>query len=590
MPRIKVLPVCPEYPRDTFWSGSHALGMIGKKTSIPPLGLLTAMAMMSEDKFDILPVSDLNVRPLNDEQIKNADIIAVSAMTVQKKSLDEVIQRTLSLGKKVIQGGPHATTFWEGYTSQDGVSSVLGEAEITLPELVRDLASGKSLRKVYRPEECCLDGLKLDRAGRPDLSQTPIPKWNIIDLKDYYSLAIQFSRGCPYECEFCDITKLFGRNPRTKGTEQMIKEFDAVYSSGWKGQVFLVDDNLIGNKPKIRELVPKIIEWQKERNYPFILYTEASMELGDPQHKELLDQMVLAGFDQVFVGIESLDPDVIKQMGKHQNNADQKKRVEAMQRAGLEVTSGFIVGNDQDKPEVFDQLFNFIQETGIVVPMPGLLGAPPGTHLYERLEKEGRLREAISGDNTHGLEMNFIPKMDEKVLIDGYVHLLERLFDAKNYYARCEILNSRRGKTYSNRTFDETGVTALKNIAYENLIHHPDWQFMKHITKTVFIRPRTLPEAIAQAIKLHHFRTITSSLVTARGYQNHVQTAYEKLEHLASNLKENVSNRFEEARKAAEHTLKDAEERYHSLSNTVQAKVKPYLDKLKDRISKYNIK
>lgn len=590
MSRIKILPVCPEYPRDTFWSGSHALGMIGKKTSIPPLGLLTAMAMLPQEHFEILPVSDLNVRSLTDAEINNSDIVAISAMTVQKKSLDEVIQRTLSLGKKVIQGGPHPSTFWESYISQEGISSVLGEAEVTLPELVRDALSGKSLRKIYKPEECSRDGLKLDKSGRPDLSQTPIPRLDLINLKDYYSMAVQFSRGCPYECEFCDITKLFGRNPRTKGTEQMIQEFNAIYASGWRGQVFIVDDNLIGNKPKIRELMPKIIDWQKERGYPFILYTEASMELGDPQHKELLNQMVLAGFDQVFVGIESLDPDVIKQMGKHQNNADQKKRVQAMQEAGLEVTSGFIVGNDQDKPEVFEQLFNFIQETGIVVPMPGLLGAPPGTHLYERLEKEGRLRTAISGDNTHGLEINFIPKMDEKVLIDGYVGLLEKLFNAKNYYARCEILNSRRGKTYSKRAFDKTGITALKNITYENIFHHPDWQFIKHITKTALTRPSNIPEAVAQAIKLHHFRTITSSLVTARGYQNHVETAYERLEHLASNLKGSVSFRFEEAKKVAEHTLHDAETRYHNLSNSVQAKVKPYLDKLKDRIEKYHFK
>jgi len=594
MGRIKVLPVNPRYPEDTFWSGTGALKMVGKKTSIPPLGLLTAMSMFPQEHFEVMPLADLNARELRDDEIRSADIVATSAMTVQSESLEEIISRVRALGKRVISGGPHSSTYWEKDIGRDGLTSAVGEGEVVAPEIVKDLIAGRKLRQAYLPEQCSTEGLDVDKFLRPDLKHAPIPRWDLINPKDYYSMAVQFSRGCPRECDFCDIVKLFGKNPRAKTPMQMLGEFDALRKIDWKGQVFIVDDNFIGNKLAVRAFLPKAVSWQQNRKYPFVLYTEASMELGDREHRDILNQMAPAGFDQVFVGIESLDADVIAEMGKRQNRNDfgsvydlQLRRTREMQRAGLEVTSGFIVGYDNDKPTVFQELFKFIQEAGIPVAMAGLLGAPKGTPLYKRLEAQGRLKEQTRGDNTHGLELNFVPKMDEDFLVKGYVQMIDDLFKSKNYYERCRVLNDNRGEVKAKRALDYSALRAVANVLYQNFVRKPDAQFMKHLAKTAVSNPDAVPEVFAQAVKFYHFRNITSDLVRARGYQQHTDTLYEQAVHKIEGLKQEAGHGVQHARELANRTLHDAEVRLKGLTGSARAKAEPFYQGLKDKLHKY---
>jgi len=488
---MKALLVYPSIPA-TFWSFKHILKFVSKKAAHPPLGLLTLAAMMPQD-WD-LRVVDMNAEALTDDLIRWSDMVFVSAMIVQKTSALSVIDRCHALDRKVVAGGPLFTNAAAEFPQVDHI--VKGEAETIFPQFVKDFARGE-LQPIYSTEE------------KPDITCTPLPRWDLLNFKHYASLSIQYSRGCPFNCEFCDVVNLNGRVPRVKSDEQMLREFDVLYKMGWRGRLFMVDDNFIGNKVKVKSMLRRLISWQEEHKFPFSLYTEASVNLADDE--ELMDLMVAAGFDCVFLGLETPEEESLKECGKHQNSGkDLVEAVKTIQRHGMEVMGGFIIGFDNDPPNIFERQVKFIQNSGVVKAMIGLLNAVPGTRLYERLKKEGRLMEdRTTGDNTDG-SINFIPKMDAETLREGYLAVLNHLYSPKHYYKRVrEFL-----ETYQpvrRRRIDRTEVMAFfRSILYlgildkgKNKLYY--WRLL--ITAFLFHR-RSFGEAISSAIFGYHFRKL----------------------------------------------------------------------------------
>lgn len=490
---MKVLFIYPEYPA-TFWSFKYALPFIDKKAAFPPLGALTVASMLPE-KWEKKLV-DLNVRAVTDEEILWADMVMISAMIAQKKSAQEVILRVKELGRKVVAGGPVFTT---GHDSFAGVDHfVLDEGEITVPMFLKDLEEGR-LKPVYRSDE------------KPDLANTPVPDWSLINHNDYGSLAVQNSRGCPFNCEFCDIIVMNGRIPRLKKTEQIIAEFEAVYATGYRGSVFVVDDNFIGNKEKVKKTLVEIAKWMEAKNYPIKLYTEASINLADDG--ELMELMKNANFDSVFVGIETPDEEALKQCGKVQNtNKDMIESIRIIQRNGMQVQAGFILGFDTDNHRSFDNLVKFIQKSGIVTAMVGLLTALPETALYKKLNAAGRMIKGSSGINTD-FSLNFVPKMDVKVLLDGYKRVLETIFSPRNYYERIITFMKQYKKSVilkapSFKKNMSAFSKAIWNIGIQ--ANSGKRHFWKMVLWTVFKKPNMLVEAITLAVYGYHFRTVMS--------------------------------------------------------------------------------
>jgi radical SAM superfamily enzyme YgiQ (UPF0313 family) len=389
---MKILLVYPEYP-PTFWSFKYALGFISKKAVFPPLGLLTVAALLPRE-FEARLV-DMNVEPLKDRDIEWADYVFISAMSIQRDSAVEVISRCRSLGAKTVAGGPLFSSEFEDFAEVDHL--VLNEAEVTMPPFIRDLEAGRAQR-LYTSDEL------------PSMALAPVPRWELLNQKKYQGMSVQFSRGCPFDCEFCNISVLYGHKVRTKSTDQTLAELESLYASGWRGNVFFVDDNFIGNKRALkRDLLPAIIEWMEKRKRPFHFNTEVSIDLSDDP--ELMDLMVRAGFLAVFVGIETPNEASLAECSKLQNkNRDLLACVKKIQDKGLRVQGGFIVGFDSDPVSTFDSMIAFIQKSGIVTAMVGLLNAPRGTRLHKRLVEEGRLVKRISGNNTD-FTLNFIPKM-----------------------------------------------------------------------------------------------------------------------------------------------------------------------------------
>ncbi len=382
----RILMIYPEFP-ETYWGFQRSLKFINKKANFPPLGLLTVAALLP-DQYDVRLV-DMNVSVLSDQDIIDADMVFISAMIIQKSSLLKVIDLCKKYKKTIVAGGPFPTSSYQDIPGVDHF--VLNEAEITLPLFLKDLQEGRP-EKIYKTEI------------KPDITLTPVPRFDLLNMNLYASMALQYSRGCPFNCEFCDIIELFGRIPRTKTPEQMVREFQLLYDIGYKGSIFIVDDNFIGNTPNVKILLPQITEWQKARNYPFTLFTEASINLAGDE--ELMDRMVKAGFNMVFAGIETPDVESLKKTNKIQNtHVDLHESINKIQRKGLEVTAGFIIGFDSDTVDIARIQTQFIQQSAIPVAMVGLLTALPNTQLYRRLKSEGRILEESSGDNTLKLDI-----------------------------------------------------------------------------------------------------------------------------------------------------------------------------------------
>jgi radical SAM superfamily enzyme YgiQ (UPF0313 family) len=486
---MRILLVYPEFP-DTFWSFKHALKFIRKKAGAPPLGLLTVAAM--------LPVAwekrlvDLNTTSLTDQDLRWADYVFLSAMIVQRESARLIIDRCKKAGVKVVAGGPLFTMESEQFPEVDHF--VLNEAELTLPLFLRDLERGH-LQRVYASTEY------------PDIHQTPVPLWSMANLRDYDTVSIQFSRGCPFNCDFCNITTLLGHRPRTKTAAQIVAELDGLYALGWRKSIFFVDDNFIGNKKHIKtEVLPALIEWRKGKTgMPFS--TEVSINLADDP--VLLRLMVEAGFDTVFVGIETPNEDSLIECNKSQNKGrDLVESVKLLQRAGLQVQGGFIVGFDNDPDSIFEQQIDFIQKSGIVTAMVGLLQAPLGTPLYARMQEEGRLVNEFSGDNVDG-STNIIPKMGLGALRDGYRHILTQIYAPKQYYERVVTLLREYHPPRIRVRLEPQYVLALGRSIYQLGIRGAERvQYWRLFFWTLFRRPRLFPVAITLAIYGFHFRQV----------------------------------------------------------------------------------
>ncbi len=492
---MKILLVYPKTP-STFWSFESALNFISKKPAEPPLGLITIAAMLPKT-WD-LKLIDMNVSELLDEDITWADFVFLSGMSVQINSFREVIRRSNILGTKIVAGGPLATTQYQDFLGVDHF--VLNEAEITLPDFLNDLENGRP-KSIYTSSEF------------PDIETTPMPKWELLDIKKYASMSMQYSRGCPYDCEFCSITMLNGRRPRTKSKEQFLSELDRLLNIGWRGPISVVDDNFIGNKVKLKkEILPALIEWMKERKYPYNFITEVSINLADDEI--LSDMLAEAGFNSLFVGIETPNDSSLKECGKNQNlKRDMIDSIRRLQAKGFIVSGGFIVGFDNDTPSIFDQQIKFIRESGIVSAMVGVLNAPTGTKLFKRMKKERRLIEGWSGNNMDG-SINFVPIMDYSQLMRGYVKILKTIYADKEYYVRVK-------KFLENYKMPEWGIkfmtlnevrTFFKLIWKLGFIDKGKLYFWKLLIYSLFKYPKKFVLAMTFAVYGFHFRQIVRTI------------------------------------------------------------------------------
>lgn len=491
---MKILLVYPESPKTTFWSFSYALEFISKKACYPPLGLITIASLLSH-RWEKKLV-DMNTSSLLDEDILWADLVFISAMVIQRASARSVINRCKALGTKTVAGGPLFTSEYSEFNDVDHL--MLGEGELNLHEFLYDLEN-ETAKHMYTAD------------GWADLAQTPIPSWELVDMQQYASMNIQYSRGCPYNCEFCNVTALFGHVPRTKSKEQIIRELDVIYEKGWRGGVFFVDDNFIGNQKKLKQdILPVLIQWMQKRKYPFSFSTEASINLSDDE--DLMQLMVKAGFETVFVGIETVSEESLAECSKHQNkNRDMVKCVKKMQHHGLQVQGGFIVGFDSDTPTIFESMIDFIQKSGIVTAMVGLLNAPKGTRLYQRLESEGRISASFTGDNTD-LSMNFKPIMNEKVLLDGYKSIIDTIYSSKLFFERTlNFLKEYKPAKLGTSGFNINELAALIKANYYIGIRGSGRKYYwKLFLWSLFKRPRVFPLAISLSVCGYHFRKISN--------------------------------------------------------------------------------
>jgi len=490
---FNILLIYPEIP-DTFWSFKHALKFVGKKVSLPPLGLATIAAMLPQDWN--LRLVDLNIRGLSAEDLGWADYAFISAMTVQRESSKKAIRKCLEAGLKVVAGGPLFTVEHEHFPEVDHF--VLNEAELTLPEFLKDLDQGRA-KRIYTTDQFA------------DMDQTPIPRWDLLELKHYAIMSIQYSRGCPFNCDFCNITALLGRTPRNKSPSRIIAELDSLYAQGWRGGVFFVDDNLIGNKRRLKtELLPALISWRKgKKGVPF--GTEASINLADD--RELMSMMADAGFDSVFIGIESPNEASLAECGKGQNtHRDMIQDVKRIQRFGIQVQGGFIVGFDSDDTGVFTSIVEFIQKSGIATAMVGLLQAPPGTRLYRRLKQAGRLQDYFSGDNVDGTT-NILPVMDMTSLLNGYKEILKNIYSPDAYYQRVKtfLREYRLPKNKSllhTRTTSESLMALIRSVIRLGILGKERALYWRLFFWTLFKRPAAMPLAVTLAIYGYHFRRV----------------------------------------------------------------------------------
>ena len=490
---MNILLVYPGYP-DTFWSFKHALKFVFKKATNPPLGLMTVAAMLPQDWKKKLV--DLNIQRLRDRDLRWADLVFVSAMSIQKESARLIIDRCKKFGKKTVCGGPLFTTGPQDFADADHL--LLNEAEINLPRFLEDLQQGNA-RHLY------------DSAERADITKTPAPLWRLVKKGRYGTMSVQYSRGCPFDCEFCDITLLYGHLPRTKAKEQLLGELDGLYQTGWRGSVFFVDDNFIGNKRKLKiEILPALAQWMKKKRHPFAFITQASMELADDD--DLMRLMSKAGFDTVFMGIETPNEESLEECGKfHNQNRDLIASIKKIQAFGLQVMGGFIVGFDNDPATIFERQIKFIQKSGIVTAMVSLLNALRGTKLYHRLVREKRLVAEDHTGSSIDCTLNFEPRMDREELIAGYQKIAKTLYTPKYYYERVRTFlrqyRPRRQKTKIR--FDLRAVAAfLRSNIRLGVIGRERVHYWRLLIWTMFKSPRLIGMSVSFAIYGFHFRKI----------------------------------------------------------------------------------
>ena len=505
--------VYPKHP-PTYWGHQFALELLDAKSVFPPLGLLTVAALFPQ-RYN-LRVIDLNVSALSNEDLEWADFAFTSTMVTQQLSLEQIVRRCNRAQVPVIAGGPYPTTF---HDEMEGIDHyVLDEVEETFAAFLRDLENGAA-KRIYRAPR------------KPDVTQAPIPRFDLIDMRDYYSMCLQFSRGCPFDCEFCDITKLYGRVSRTKTPAQMVAEFDRLYELGWRGPLFLVDDNFIGNKRQVMQLLPAIVQWQKERSYPFALSTEASVNIS--RMNGLMDGMIEAGFEKVFLGIETPNPKALMKMKKPQNFSMRDDHylftaVRKIQRRGMQVQGGFILGLDEDDESVFDAQIDFIQQAGIPTASIAMLTAFRGTNLWERLKRENRLLDVPVGlDIT---ELNYKPQMDPATLLDGFVRVVQTIYDPtlENYFDRClTLMKHLKPAPHSFKQVNQLLLLTFVLRLRESL--NPDQQraFSRYITQVKRKYPRLMPLALRFAARGYHYEKYARQVTAIKEFKDLLRSELE---------------------------------------------------------------
>ncbi len=480
---------------------------------MPPLGLLTIAGMFPDNYA--MKVVDMNIEPLTDAHLQWADVVFTSTMIVQKASLYEVAERCNQAGVPIIAGGPHPTSYYDNIKSETDATInhfLFGEVEEIFEDFLTDFESGTA-KEVYR------------ETRKPDITKTPPPRYDLININAYGSMALQFSRGCPFNCEFCDITKLFGRVPRTKTNEQMLAEFELLYKLGWNGAMFVVDDNFIGNKRDAMRLLPAVEQWQAERQFPFSLYTEASVNLVEIP--EMLDAMSDAGFNMVFLGIESPNDEALLSTSKGQNTSKEEeagsylmRAIRKIQNKGIEVTGGFIIGLDGDTE--FDSHINFIQNAGIPMAMAGLLTALKETDLWHRLKLEDRLLGESSGNQTD-MTLNFVPEMPRDELLTEYRRVISTLYDPtlKNYFARCLTLLEHMPHTQHNvRSISKEDLLAFARSIQKQLFSRQGLEYARFLIKSIKDHRSMFPEAVRLAVMGYHLEKITRHTVAVEDFRN----------------------------------------------------------------------
>jgi radical SAM superfamily enzyme YgiQ (UPF0313 family) len=485
----------------TYWGYQHSLPFIGKDAALPPLGLATLAALLP-DSWEVR-VRDLHLGPLAEEDLAWAEAVLVSGMLVQSRSMREVLVRASERDVPKVVGGPAPTTSPDAFP--EATYLFLGEAEGRLERLVEALENpGRVTERILSPSG----------DARPSLEQARVPRFELLELDRYASLSVQVSRGCPFNCEFCDIIEIFGRVPRVKTPTQVLAEFEALYRLGARGPLFIVDDNFIGNRKAAGRLLPELAAWQRAHASPYDLYTEASLDLAGDQG--LVKGLVDAGFSSVFVGLESPDPETLKKTQKKQNlRMDPAEAVATLSRAGLEVFAGFIVGFDGDDAQALERQLEFVTKLPIPRAMVGILSALPGTQLWRRLEREGRLRADATGDQFD--RTNFETTMPEAELVAGYRGLLASLFSADAFFKRCELsleMTPSRPAPLRRGSLRALG-RALWRIGIRGEPERRRW-FWRLLWKGLRRGLPAVPRAVAFSILGEHFVRYTSEEVLPR--------------------------------------------------------------------------
>ncbi|MBD2338459.1 B12-binding domain-containing radical SAM protein [Calothrix sp. FACHB-156] len=493
---MNVLLLYPRFPK-SFWSFEKTLALLDRKAMIPPLGLVTVAAILPQEwNFKLV---DRNVRQVTEAEWAWADLVILSAMIVQKEDLLDQIKEAKRRGKRVAVGGPYATALPDEVKDVGTDYLILDEGEITLPLFVEAIAQGKSTG--------------IFRAGgeRPDVTQTPIPRFDLLEFEAYAEMSVQFSRGCPFQCEFCDIIVLYGRKPRTKTPAQLLAELDYLYELGWRRSIFMVDDNFIGNKRNVKLFLKELQPWMVAHNYPFSFATEASVDLANDQ--ELMDSMVACNFGAVFLGIETPDEESLTLTHKFQNTRDSlSEAVHKITRSGLRVMAGFIIGFDGEKPGAGARIVKFVEQTAIPTALFSMLQALPDTALWHRLAKEGRLRSKSANINQTTL-MNFIPTRPLEDIAREYVEAFWELYEPSRFLDRAyrhyrilgEATYPKKGKG-AKKALKWKVIRALLTICYrQGVLRNTRWQFWRNLWNMYRYNPGGVSSYLSVCAQIEHF-------------------------------------------------------------------------------------
>jgi radical SAM superfamily enzyme YgiQ (UPF0313 family) len=499
---MNALLIYPEFP-ETFWSFKHALKFLGKRAAQPPLGLMTVAALLPRAWNKRLV--DTNVEKLRDRDLAWADVVLLSGMHIQRESLLAIIERCRARGLRTVVGGPIASSVPAAELKANHV--VIGEAENIIGDLAHELEQGTA-KPVYQTAE------------RPEMGSSPLPDLNLIKMRRYSTMAVQYSRGCPFNCEFCEIIEIYGRRPRTKAVGQVLAELDQLRAAGWQEAVFIVDDNFIGNKARAKELCVALAEWRNQYKISFDFNTEASLNLADDP--ELMQLMKDAGFVSVFLGIETPDESGLIASNKLQNTRRSLlESVARIQSYGMQVMGGFILGFDTDREDIFDRMVEFIQKSGIPIAMVGLLQAMPGTQLFRRLWREGRILDAGGGDNTFCDRLNFLPRMDAAKLVEGYREVLKKIYSCEAYYERVKLYLSRTHPRHEKQTtrqkwLTKSNVRALvTSIVRQGVFGRQRWSYWRFVITVATRYRHCIGAAMTLAVMGYHFQVMTQKLSKA---------------------------------------------------------------------------